>query len=409
MPGPTKLTLRLIEKLPPAPRCARTNRVKSYGVRDEQVRGLMCVVHERSRVFAVQRDVYHPTERDPANPRKRLKIGTRRANLGPTSDFATVDEAREKAREVIAAWKQGADPRARHSAPTPAKKSATLQSAWEAFRESRGRKGLGAGTVAGYADQYKRYLNGWADRALAGLTGQDCHDRHIEITTVHGPYVANQSMRLLRAIYNHAAKLDRTLPANPVSGVDFNEEHRREEVVQDLAAWWREVQEMPSPARRDWHVFVILTGMRRAAACQARVEHLDLEAGFLRVPNPKGGRRRAFDLPLSDHLVGVLRARVADNIEMHGRENPWLFPSDIKEGDHIRDPAQRSSVSAHVLRHTFATMAAAAGVPQLDLQLLLNHKLQSVTGGYIHQSELRLRLRDMTNKVTAHILAQVGA
>ncbi|MES0100522.1 hypothetical protein [Mesorhizobium sp. M0019] len=45
--------------------------------------------------------------------------------------------------------------------------------------------------------------------------------RHDEITTEHGPYIANGAMRTLRAIYSHARKAHRYLPAdNPASVVD---------------------------------------------------------------------------------------------------------------------------------------------------------------------------------------------
>jgi len=47
--------------------------------------------------------------------------------------------------------------------------------------------------------------------------------RHDDITEEHGPYIANGSMRTLRAIYKHARRTHRSLPAdNPVDAVDWN-------------------------------------------------------------------------------------------------------------------------------------------------------------------------------------------
>ena len=44
----------------------------------------------------------------------------------------------------------------------------------------------------------------------------------------NGPYIANGSMRTLRAIYNHARKANKSLPAdNPVNAIDWNGEKRR--------------------------------------------------------------------------------------------------------------------------------------------------------------------------------------
>ena len=66
---------------------------------------------------------------------------------------------------------------------------------------------------------------------------------------------------------------------------------------------------LENDVRRDLHLFMLLSGMRRTAAVEARVEHLDLARGCLRVPNPKGGTAKAFDLPLSGPLLDLCRDR----------------------------------------------------------------------------------------------------
>jgi hypothetical protein len=47
-----------------------------------------------------------------------------------------------------------------------------------------------------------------------------------------------------------------------------------------------------SPVMRDLQLFMLLTGMRRTASVEPRIEHFDEERGCLRVPNPKGGESR---------------------------------------------------------------------------------------------------------------------
>jgi hypothetical protein len=52
--------------------------------------------------------------------------------------------------------------------------------------------------------------------------------RHDEITKEHNPYIANGSIRTLRAVYSHARKANRYLPPdNPATAVDWNFEERR--------------------------------------------------------------------------------------------------------------------------------------------------------------------------------------
>jgi hypothetical protein len=64
--------------------------------------------------------------------------------------------------------------------------------------------------------------------------------RHEKITAENGPYIANGSMRSLRAIYNHARKTARSQPAeDPVIAVDWNTEKRRNTALglAELASW----------------------------------------------------------------------------------------------------------------------------------------------------------------------------
>ncbi len=96
----------------------------------------------------------------------------------------------------------------------------------------------------------------------------------------------------------------------------------------DLPEWWAEAQSLANEVRRDFHIFCLLTGMRPTAAKSARAEHLGPVRGILHVPKPKGGRRRAFDLPLSAYLCDMLQRRVDAN----GSKTSWIFPAETKSG-----------------------------------------------------------------------------
>jgi hypothetical protein len=82
----------------------------------------------------------------------------------------------------------------------------------------------------------------WLDQPLSVL-GKDpslVALRHEKITAENGPYIANGCMRSLRAIYNHARKMARSLPAeNPVIAVDWNAEKRRNTALglAELGPW----------------------------------------------------------------------------------------------------------------------------------------------------------------------------
>jgi integrase len=148
--------------------------------------------------------------------------------------------------------------------------------------------------------------------------------------------------------------------------------------------------------------------MRRGASVEARIEHFDEERGCLRVPKPKGGERRAFNLPLSGALMDLVRRRIEENRITHP-DSPWLFPSDSASGHvaEVRADALGGLVG-HALQHVYATLALEAGVPIAELKFLLNHAVSSggVTMGYLHPS--LEHLRGWQEKATTRVLSTIG-
>jgi integrase len=208
-------------------------------------------------------------------------------------------------------------------------------------------------------------------------------------------------------VYNRGLREHPDLPPNPCGNVDYHGLRRRkvDAPTDRLRAWGDAVLKL-HPVRRDLHLFMVLTGMRRTSACEARASDLDLASGRLHVPKPKGGSARAFDLPLSGPLADLLGHRAEESPRLH-RKSPWLFPAESKSG-HVAEVAQHEldGLTGHALRHTFATLAVQAGVPLLELKYLLNHAASNVTMGYIHVGPEHLRKHQET--ASRYILEQLG-
>src|SRR5438270_3086141 len=277
-------------------------------------------------------------------------------------------EARRMAADILAAMRRGEDPREAERARRA--RSTTLGDALELHLDGRRRSSR---TAHGYRYAVEHYLGDWTRRTVEEI-GRDrigVRERHRRITQNSGRATADAVMRVLRAVYNRARREHPELPPNPCENVDFHGARRRavDLAPERLREWGRAVLEL-KPVRRDLQLFTILTGMRRTAACEARVEHLDLERGCLRVPSPKGGEARAFELPLSPPLLDLLRARAG------GRDWGWLFPS-IRLGGHIVDVRDDGlgDLHGHALRHAYASIALEAGVPWAELKFLLNHSV----------------------------------
>ena len=102
---------------------------------------------------------------------------------------------------------------------------------------------------------------------------------------------------LARAVWNFAKNELETvgLPElNPFrSGKLYHRERARESGMgaKDLAVWWAQLQQLPNPIRREMHLFMLLSGLRRQDVLTARWDHLDEEAQGAAHPGAKRRRR----------------------------------------------------------------------------------------------------------------------
>lgn len=355
---------------------------------DTELRGFYLIVSPTKKAFYVQSLV---------NGRQvRVKLG----------DFPalTAKAARELAAKTLVSMRSGVNPsQERRKAKV---RGITLREAVDLHLAARERTPR---TTESYKYQVDQYLSDWLDRPLAELTRAEVRDRHRKLSERSGPTTADYTMRVLRAVYNRALRQHPELPSNPTANVDFHGVKRREVLAepQGLTAWGCAVLAIENDIRRDLHLFMLLSGMRRTAAVEARIEHLDLGRCCLRVPNPKGGAARAFDLPLSAPLLDLCRHRAQTNHVLY-RGSPWLFPADSRTGRvaEVKEPSLE--FTGHALRHLYASLALEAGVPFAELKMLLNHSHHGlgVTGTYLRPS--LDHLRGWQEKASARILEAIG-
>lgn len=365
-----------------------------YLARDTKLKGFFVVVGKRKRTFTVQGDL-----------RQRGKRASSiRVSIGDASELTT-RAARATAKEYLAQISKGQHPRARQDGSAEqvetdrngAVATVTLKQAWQRYLEAHLiRKGRSEKTISGYRDHVERLFAEWLDTPLLDLAKDPGRvaEKHDQLTKENGRYMANGSMRTLRAIYNHARKITRSLPRdNPADAVDWNQEERRNTGMGtgDLKEWFIELARLDNPIRREFHLFTLLCGSRPAALQQAKPEHIDFRRRTLHIPKPKGGSKRAFDIPLSREMILSLIRVLRFGRQMHpSRAQEWLFPAESASGHLAETKEDREILSkwGNDLRQTFRTIATAAGVSEFDAKLLMNHSIPGVNAGYVTRHKL---------------------
>ncbi|WP_426439278.1 integrase arm-type DNA-binding domain-containing protein [Bradyrhizobium genosp. P] len=375
-----------------------------YKVRDSELPGFFVLIGKRRKTFMAQGEFW----------RDGVREFTAQVKLGDFGDMTT-RQARGKAKEALGSIAKGERP---GEAPKIKPGSITLRQAWERYRDAHmKRKGRSSGTIESYRDHMERLFKDWLDNPLARL-GRQPHlvvERHDKITKENGSYIANGSMRSLRAVYNHVRKSNTDLPAvNPVSAIDWNKEHRRNTGMgsKDISGWLEELYAMDNPVRREFHLLTLSSGSRPTALKKIRLEHIDLRQRMIRIPKPKGGEEKAFDIPLSRPMIRcIIRAIRWGRIMYSEQAKSWLFPADSKPGHLVEHKEERNVLSkwGNDLRQSYRTLAQAAGVSELDIHLLMNHSLPGVNAGYITRDRLlRDHLRSQQQRISELVVHSVA-
>ena len=269
----------------------------------------------------------------------------------------------------------------------------TFGEAWEHYKAALVKEGKSPRTIADYQDKFTRHLADWHNKPLAVIARAEVTKEHAVITErakkarkgkyASGKYAANGCLRFARAVWNFAKNELETadLPElNPFrAGKLFHKERARETGMgaADLPAWWAQLQKLANPIRQEMHLFMLLSGLRKTDVLTARWENLDEKRKALRIPAPKGGEERAFDLPLSEPMLACLkRVKEAGQTFFAEQSEVWIFPAESGHVAEVKeDGKNKLSHTGHALRHSFRTLAAAAGIDRLRLKILMNHAL----------------------------------
>ena len=169
-----------------------------------------------------------------------------------------VEQARERARDILAKLAAGIDVQAARQARREEPDVQALWRHWEAVAKPRKR------SWKEDERQYNTFLKHWAGRRLSSVKKTDVQAFHAKVGREHGPYAANRLLALLRAMFNQAGEIGHR-GDNPTVGVKKFPEQSRDRFLQadELRAFFEALAAQPEV----WQVFFLLsllTGARKA-------------------------------------------------------------------------------------------------------------------------------------------------
>ena len=304
----------------------------------------------------------------------------------------TVDEARKRARQVLAAAAHGEDPQLekgeRRSAPTVAE-------AWERFeREHLSRRK--PATLSLYEQVWRLHLSPAIGRKLVrDVIRADVADLHASLS--ERPYMANRMVAVTSKLFN-LCELWGLRPdgSNPCRHIEKFPEKSRErylssDELERLGTALRSLEDegRVSAAAAGAIRLLLLTGARVSEVLSSQWNWVNHERRVLSLPDAKTGSR---DLYLSRAALEVLQ-----ELQSRPDADPVYVIAGQKAGAHLTtlkkpwslicEAADLSDLRVHDLRHSAASFAVGQGIGLPIVGRLLGHRTPATTQRYAHVAD----------------------
>ncbi|WP_157017830.1 tyrosine-type recombinase/integrase [Mesorhizobium xinjiangense] len=347
----------------------------------------------------------------------RTKDGRQRKMVLARVGTLTPEEARTLVKKYLGEIAGGADPAA---AKSEARKGMTVAELFEAYQAHR-KRDIKPSTWTGdqgRAEVHIKPLIG--KRLVTSITTKDVTDLQTAIRTgqtakkrrkgrgghtLGGEGAAARVTATLSGAFEFARKTLEIIDRNPVANVQkisisARERHLSLDEITRLGKAMRNASaELEPPVGLAAVRFLLLSGCRRMEALALPIEWIDFPARCIRFGDTKTGRQTR---PMGASALQALKDAPSDR--------QWAFPAQRGDGHFVGLPrvlarlaarADIHGISAHVFRHTFASVAAELGFSELVIAGLLGHRPAGVTQRYSHTPDAALLVA--ADKVSARI------
>lgn len=359
---------------------------------------------------------------------KRISGKLHRRVIGDCS-IITLQDAREKAMSIISDLMQGKDPF------NDDMKDVVVPTLGEAYEYYIAHKpGLKQSTIDTYNRQILGKLADWQHRSMNEIMQSNITEKHLELTKL-SPSQANATFRALNAVWNFSrlSFLDNAeVPIIKPSPIEILTAKKLWNTVKPRTRYLNEdtmgnyikvlldfksedfhTMQPHSNNARDIMLLFLCTGIRASEGYTLRWDSIDLKHGTMTILETKNGD--TLHVPLGKVMVAMLNNRY-----LYKQDEPWLFPSRLKECDgNLTDISKQyinignaagTHITPHDLRRTFSTIGDILNLNISVIKRLMNHRASKasddVTLQYIQVSQKRLRAA--MNDIETFIFNEAG-
>ncbi len=359
---------------------------------------------------------------------KRIGGKMIRKSIGDCS-VMTLQDAREQAMSIISDLMQGRDPFNNDMKDVVVP---TLGEAYEYYITHK--PGLKPATIATYNRQIIDKLSDWQGRSLNEIMQSNITEKHLELTKL-SPSQANATFRALNAVWNFSrlSFLDNAeVPIIKPSPIEILTAKKLWNTIKPRTRYLSEdtmgnyvkvlldfksedfhTMQPHSNNARDIMLLFLCTGIRASEGYTLRWDYIDLKHGTMTITETKNGD--TLHVPLGKVMVAMFNNRY-----LYKQDEPWLFPSRLKECDgNLTDISKQYinignaagiHITPHDLRRTFSTIGDILNLNISVIKRLMNHRTSKasddVTLQYIQVSQKRLRAA--MNDIEVFIFNEAG-
>lgn len=230
---------------------------------------------------------------------------------------------------------------------------------------------------------------GDVDRVLRRISGDE------------RPTVANDALRLMRALFRYGKKRG-VLDANPAADFELSDaggsESKRERRLSrdEITKLFRAMRKAGAGIGRDNELAVKLLlalGVRKMELLAAQWQEFDLDAGVWHLPGERTKTGKLIDVPLAPAVVEWLR-----ELEVRACGSACVFPARraAKRFPHVSPDTLNVALASldhgldhfavHDFRRTMRSELSSLGVPPHIAERCLNHTIKGVEGTYDRHS-----------------------